>query len=196
MSKVAYFERYHQILFWPLETPKRPDNQANEVLPGWVPLDPLERRTNEDPQTPYQEFVFFHPFAQQFLYPAKDGKFTLHRRTDVKRVRVEFYQGLPEVLDVDRVHLYRFQPHQVAILVVEVSAKRRISREAVLLLEDRFRRIYPPYWERKGTDLDPEWEGGALSEGGGMAGREQERRFWAATKNRIRMRNRIMTSER
>ena len=156
------FQRYQQILFWPLEILASPapaagakdvactalplHEHAKQIPKPWERLsDKLTRGTADDPQTPYQEFVYFHPFAQKFLY--EDDSFCLFHRQDIGRVSVKLDACAPaeETLDVLRVHLYLFHT-QVAILVVEVAAAREISRESVLLLEDRFRRIYPPYW--------------------------------------------------
>jgi hypothetical protein len=50
-------------------------------------------------------------------------------------------------LSVKRVHLYLFDT-QVAILVVEV-VRKDIDLGDVQEIQDRFRRVYPPYWEEK-----------------------------------------------
>lgn len=166
MTDLAPFSGFRQILFWPLEIILAEDSkfdldliaqQIKDASPGvWQDLDCYDRRTTDDPSLRYAEYVYFHPFVQRFLYSGPSEKecekgMRIFSRNDIRRVRVLLRTGwdtppCEEVLDVDRVHLYLFQPH-VAFLVVEVSAKREISRKSVLMLQDQLRRIYSPYFD-------------------------------------------------
>jgi hypothetical protein len=132
---------------------------------AWQPLDdPYDRHTSQNPQTPYQEFVYFHPFVQRFLYPSSGQKksFRLFQRIDVSKVRIDLQMdngAVSETLNVDRVHLYLFDT-EIAILAVEISAGGEIARESVLAIEDQFRRVYPPFWKSLGTPDAPVYVGG------------------------------------
>lgn len=150
------FERYHQILFWPLaltDSDFELEQYTKDVLSKdhnpWARLDPRNRGTTSSATAAYEEFVYFHPFTREFLYPSDPSKsfLCILGRKDIDGVKVEFYgDSFPEVrLTVNRIHLYIFRT-QVAILAVEVSAEQ-VSRETVLRLEDEFRRIYTPYWD-------------------------------------------------
>ncbi len=43
MSKIPYFEQYHQILFWPLEILDQSADGKSDDLKGWELVDQLER---------------------------------------------------------------------------------------------------------------------------------------------------------
>ena len=127
-------------------------------------LDFLRRLPDTDEETAYAEFVYFHPFVQRFLYGDRvrhgdsgerdlSPAFRLFNRTDVREVRIAL--GHPEVsdppvLNVYRVHLY-VTNLAVALLVVEIGGDD-LSMELATLQEllDRFRRVYPPYWDGRG----------------------------------------------
>ena len=72
------FEKFHEILFWPLElsaksalTPDAIEEWIGENCKGkpWRVIDPYDRGTAPCAETRYAEFVYFHPFVRRFLYP-------------------------------------------------------------------------------------------------------------------------------
>ncbi len=104
----------------------------------------------------YEEFVYFLPYVQRFLYGVGDegrgAQSSLHtfQRHDLKEVRVEVEAGGPEVsLQVRRARLYFFYDIDVALAVLEVAGKN-IPLETTIELMDRFGRPYPPAWEADG----------------------------------------------
>jgi hypothetical protein len=124
----------------------------------------------------YAEFVYFHPFVQNFLYPpaAADGEapaVRLYRRKDVgaiavtARNNVEKHEFAVE-LKVERLDLYLFELG-ILVLVLEVvhdpdngappvdlnpsrvPARQRptLSLHDAQALLDKLRHAYPAYWE-------------------------------------------------
>ena len=163
-------ERFHQILIWPLELvlPKQLQTQtvkqlANEIVdrsggagrPWRVMEDLLDRRTTEDRDLRYAEFVYFHPFIQRVLYPSledADPALAILYRDDVQDVEVILQNAEPAALTmtVKRIHLYLFRS-QTALLVVEVSNQNELSIETAQQFADQFRRAYAPYhWKGQG----------------------------------------------
>ncbi len=195
---MAYYP-FRQILFWPLQLEyphgsTRPGIQelAAEITSSkiWKELkDVYERGDERSPewgtirQFRYAEFAYFHPFVQRFLYrqssadpaqPTAEPDFLLLGRDDIKTVHITLGENDNLTLDVDRVHLYLFRT-RVAILVVEVSSKSAVSREQGLDFLDRFRRVFPPYWENfepQGSILDAKWSPGAKFESTQTSGAE------------------------
>jgi len=154
------FDLLHEILFWPLELSANENlglyflnRWADKVIQdnktAWRDLDPFDRGTTDSAELRYAEFVYFHPFVRRFLYPdsgMETARLRILKRDDIHRVRVKL-SGVTdeETLEVDRVHLYLFHT-QIAILVVEVKAARKVERRAALQFLDQFRRVYAPYW--------------------------------------------------
>lgn len=129
------------------------------------------------PREAYAEVVYFHPFVQRFLFadPTTEDResrpMRLFQRTDVTRVRLTWGGSEPKIfaLTVDRVNLYLFDSG-IVILVVEISTtdgRAVLDVEPSLTLDPsfsrdmrsltvadvqnilcRFRRAYPPFWNR------------------------------------------------
>lgn len=169
-------EEYRQILLWPLAlhtatvrgeggVAELVQRQIGELVAmegkPWTRLkDPLRHVPRElgEPvegprQEPYAEFVYFHDFVQQFLYPrASDhnaGKTALQifNRSDIGFVRI-VAEDRTFLLRVDRCNLYLFRMG-VAIFAVEVTTEgteTKLDLRDAILLEDIFRRVYTPYF--------------------------------------------------
>ncbi|MBL8525641.1 MAG: hypothetical protein JNN20_18320 [Betaproteobacteria bacterium] len=104
----------------------------------------------------YEEFVYFLPYVQRFLYgvgdEGKGAQSSLHafQRHDIKEVRIQTAPGSAEIsLDVRRARLYFFYDIDVALAVLEVSGQD-IPLETAVDIIDRFGRPYPPAWEADG----------------------------------------------
>ncbi len=139
-------EKFHHILSWPLIMRGGDKNKSREIdqwiealkAAGW------DDATNETSTTvatdiEYEEVVYFHPFARDFLYA--DG---LHnqskrpsrrfKRSDLARVKVTLNRSVPAGLDlkVERAELYLCKPI-VMLFCLEVSnkvpRKRKTSRQ-------------------------------------------------------------------
>ena len=159
-------QRFHAILIWPLElllpvrlrgltkeegfVRKLSDEVVRSSAGLWQSVDVLDRGTAEDPDLPYAEFVYFHPFAQRVLYPPADDKnpaLAILGRKDIEGVKVELLDADTVTFDVKRIHLYLFRS-QTALIVVEVSNRDPLEMHTALQFADQFRRAYAPfYWQ-------------------------------------------------
>lgn len=155
---------FHQILLWPLQL--RRVNRDTGFTAYWDILaknpgawkrvaDPL-LVDDETCQAGYEEFVYFLPYVQRFLYGVgEEGKVAqasmrIFRRDDIANIRVTLHAGQePVELEVGRLRLYFFNDVDIAILAFEVFAYDLPLEQAVELL-DRFGRPYPPAWEGVG----------------------------------------------
>ena len=170
------FNRFHEILFWPLELSAKQSLDPGTVEEWialnsggkpWRLIDPYDRGTTQSSELRYAEFLYFHPFVRRFLYPSETDAQHLRilGRDDVRGVQVRLGSGsFDGNLRVNRVHLYLFQTH-VAILVVEVESAEPLSRVAAMALLEEFRKVYAPSWEKGKSVKCPErvqW----LDEGG------------------------------
>lgn len=154
---------FHHTLLWPLQLrPMKRDASAGVVHywetlkrhPGpWTYVeDPL--LINDDTCVlGYEEFVYFLPYVQRFLYGVGDEgtgrQSSLHvfNRHDIKHAKVQLHPGDTEImLDVGRTRLYFFYDIDVALLVLEVAGKN-LSLADVVEIMDRFGRPYPPAWD-------------------------------------------------
>ena len=170
-------ERFHAFLIWPLELRlptrlsglKSGDNFVGRLSDEirkegvWKAVDPYDRFKGEgeaeNPDLPYSEFVYFHPFAQRVLYPRKDENdptkdepnpaLAILKRTGIREVEVALRWDETVTFDVKRVHLYLFRS-QTAVVVVEVASKGSIEMDTALQFADQFRRAYAPYHETDG----------------------------------------------
>lgn len=105
-------------------------------------------------QLGYQEFVYFLPYVQRFLYgfgeaenPMMRSSLHIFTRNDIARVRITLRAGCkPIEFDVHRVRLTFFYDVDIALLALEIGAKDLPLADAVETM-DRFGRPYPPYWE-------------------------------------------------
>ena len=104
----------------------------------------------------YEEFVYFLPYVQRFLYGVGDegrgAQSSLHtfQRHDLKEVRLQTEASAEVIsLQVRRARLYFFYDIDVALAVLEVAGKN-IPLETAVEIMDRFGRPYPPAWEPNG----------------------------------------------
>lgn len=152
---------FHQILLWPLQL--RRINRDTGFTAYWDILnknpgawkkvaDPLLIE-DESCEVGYEEFVYFLPYVQRFLYGVgEDGKVAaasmhIFRRDDIANIRVRLHADQePVELDVGRLRLYLFHDMDIAIVAFEVFGYDLPLEQAVELL-DRFGRPYPPAWE-------------------------------------------------
>ena len=154
---------FHHTLLWPLQLrPLKRDASAGVVHywetlkrhPGpWTYVeDPL--LINDDTCViGYEEFVYFLPYVQRFLYGVGDEgagrQSSLHvfRRQDIKQAKIQLRPGEAEIaLDVVRTRLYFFYDIDIALLVLEVSGNNLALPDVVDIL-DRFGRPYAPAWD-------------------------------------------------
>lgn len=110
---------------------------------------------------PYEEIVYFHPFVRDFLYgdgATRNQHLSVRTLTrgDVGYVKVTVAREKTWTLPVLRTQLYVMKPN-VAVLAVEISNGEplrggtgtppvKLTLSDVLELQDKLRRIYPPFW--------------------------------------------------
>jgi len=184
---------YRQCLIWPLvlaaedgsddSGPREIAERAIKDLQApsnsaWVEIEePLFYLEPEGAETPsretYQEFVYFHPFVQRFLYgepkpkpkPGEDRKppFRIFRRANLCSFAAKVWNGVIDedvtiTLCVARLHLYVTLDTGNIVLVLELASddgmaatdskgvRRRLTLADVQAFFDYARRAYPPYW--------------------------------------------------
>lgn len=152
---------FRHILLWPLQLRRlrRETGFAThwDVLrahPGpWQEVKDNLLVEDESCQSGYQEFVYFLPYVQRFLYGFGEADAqtpsSLHMflRDDIATIRVRLREDDPPIdLAVARTRLVFFYDQDVAILTLEVTARDLPLRDAIEVM-DRFGRPYPPYWE-------------------------------------------------
>jgi hypothetical protein len=152
---------FRHILLWPLQLRRlrRETGFAThwDVLrahPGpWKEVKDNLLVDDESCLSGYQEFVYFLPYVQRFLYGFGEADAqtpsSLHmfRRDDIATARVRVREGdAPIDLAVARTRLVFFYDQDVAILAFEVVA-RDLPLEDAIELMDRFGRPYPPHWD-------------------------------------------------
>lgn len=154
---------FHQVLIWPFRivatnffTARPPSERVRQFAEflkrsgDWRDAgNVFHLATGAGNATKYAEFVYFYPFIRDFLY---GDSIHVLERTGVDGVRIRFYHAKSNTdrsldLSVRRVHLY-LTHLEVAILVVEVIAPANIEFDDVLEIQDRYRRLYPPYWDK------------------------------------------------
>ncbi len=125
--------------------------------PGpWKSVDDLLLIEDQSCLAGYQEFVYFLPYVQRFLYGVGDegrgAQSSLHvfQRQDIKEVRIQVERdGNTIVLAVKRARLYFFYDIDIAIATLEVHGRNIALQDAVEIM-DRFGRPYAPAWEPAG----------------------------------------------
>ena len=157
---------FNHTLLWPITLRPLRREAGVGLIPFW---DMLKRRPgpwefvedallieDETCLAGYEEFVYFLPYVQRFLYGVGDegrgAQSSLHtfQRHDLKEVRVQTEAGAEVIsMQVRRARLYFFYDIDVALAVLEVAGKN-IPLETAVEIMDRFGRPYPPAWEPNG----------------------------------------------
>ena len=154
---------FHHTLLWPITLrPLRRESGADAVhywdvlkrKPGpWKYAADTLLIEDESCVAGYEEFVYFLPYVQRFLYGVGDAgrgaqsSLYAFTRDDIAKVEVELVKGAQTIhLDVLRARLYFFYDIDVAVAVLEVAGKDIPLADAVELI-DRFGRPYAPAWE-------------------------------------------------
>ena len=157
---------FHHTLLWPITLrPLRREAGSGPVSfwellkrrPGpWEFVEDALLIEDESCLAGYQEFVYFLPYVQRFLYGVGDeghgAQSSLHtfQRHDLKEVRLRTEPDAAEIeLKVRRARLYFFYDIEVALAVLEVSGEN-IPLDTTIEIMDRFGRPYPPAWEPNG----------------------------------------------
>ncbi|NIZ11931.1 hypothetical protein [Phaeobacter sp. HF9A] len=122
---------------------------------NWSVADPLHVVKMGDSAKdggPYGEFVYFHDFAQDFLYPKagdENASFVLFERHDLKQLSATFDAGAGAFgLDfaVERLTLHMFDLG-IAIMTLELTHQGpAITLDKAQTALDYLRRTYVPFW--------------------------------------------------
>jgi hypothetical protein len=150
-------ELFHQILIWPLRV-EAPGMEKGEWMDGleklfqehspWKTISDLYETGMDAPSIQYAEFVYFHPFVQDFLFSKNAAKaIRMMQRTDVAKMHVQLKDS-SHLLNVLRARLYMVRTG-IILLVIELCGKH-IELMALEDLTDSVRRAYPPYWNHEG----------------------------------------------
>ena len=143
---------------WTRVTDRRLHLSDDVAADGEKPEDRVRRLRDA-----YEEFVYFEPYVQRFLYGRaagedRDEAFRLYRRDDVMGLKVAF-QDQPKrehTFAVERCNLYVFETGN-AFLVLEVRHEEVEDDEkpSKLTLADcqniieKLRRVFPPFFSEK-----------------------------------------------
>ncbi len=176
-------EKMHHILIWPLivrsNNPDKIESWISALPSAWT--DSIRAGvTSVASDVAYEEVVYYHPFARDFLYadglhPPDKRPCRRFVRSDVQRVKVTLGRSTssPELdLKVERAELYLCKPN-IALFCLEVSSRDSKGNYQPLALDlvhdfrDQLRRVHPPFFwggrqpESKGAGLCPkkvEWD--------------------------------------
>ncbi len=157
---------FNHTLLWPVQLRSLRREAGMDVVHYWDILrrSPGPWRYVEDAlliedascKIGYEEFVYFLPYVQRFLYGVGDegrgAQSSLHifTREDIARIRVQLQPEREFIsLRVDRVRLYFFYDIDVALVAFEVAASDLPLEDAIEIM-DRLGRPYPPSWESNG----------------------------------------------
>ena len=154
---------FHHTLLWPITLrPLRREPGADvthywEMLkrtPGpWTYVDDTLLIEDESCIAGYEEFVYFLPYVQRFLYGVGDegrgaqSSLYAFTRNDINHVEINLTAGSAAIkLDVLRARLYFFYDVDVAVAILEVAGKDIALADAIEIM-DRFGRPYAPAWD-------------------------------------------------
>ena len=156
--KVALFRQIHHLpLVWQGATDFRFDATCDAVTKdGWEEVtDPLrslatDRNTPDPDPDAFNEFVYFHDFVRDFLFPHGGHKpYRLFEKPDPGTITASFdNKGGTQDFDIERLTLHIFRT-KVAILTVETVHKagdEPLTLARVQTIIDHFRRSYTPFW--------------------------------------------------
>lgn len=162
-SAATIVRQFHHTLLWPitLRALKRPPG-ADVVHywdmlkrhPGpWKAVDDTLLIEDESCVAGYEEFVYFLPYVQRFLYGVGDegrgaqSSLYAFTRDDIAAVDIQLnVDSTPIRLDVVRARLYFFYDIDVAVAILEVAGKDVALADAAEIM-DRFGRPYAPAWD-------------------------------------------------
>ena len=154
---------FHHTLLWPVQLrPLKRDASAGVVHywetlkrhPGpWTYVDDPLLINDDTCVIGYEEFVYFLPYVQRFLYGVGDEgagrQSSLHvfNRHDIKQAKIQLRPDETAItLDVLRTRLYFFYDIDVALIVLEVAGNNLPLPDVVDIM-DRFGRPYAPAWD-------------------------------------------------
>jgi len=154
---------FHHTLVWPLLLVGPGNNADTEAIEpfiaalteaGWIETAATDCTRVEDDHD-YDEIVYFHPFVRDFLFgdgetPQRDRLLRRLKRADIKSIKVGLSAGEEVTLDVKRAEIRLIRP-RVLILVLELArpADVRLRFDQVLDLQNRLRRVFPPFFENE-----------------------------------------------
>ncbi len=155
--------KFHHTLLWPVQLrPMKRDASAGVVHywetlkrnPGpWTYVDDPLLINDDTFVIGYEEFVYFLPYVQRFLYGVGEegagGQSSLHvfHRHDIKQTQIQLRPDEAAMtLEVLRTRLYFFYDIDVALLVFEVAGNDLPLRDVIDIM-DRFGRPYAPAWD-------------------------------------------------
>lgn len=162
---------FRQIFQWPLVLRTKPGDDAETIAAALDKAAPLkhsakwtEERNHlatlpgEEVNHAYEEVVYFHDFAQKFLYPTgAEPLFRLWHRKDVHWIDAKIGETIYR-FNVERITLHVFRLG-TAILTVEVTLQQPCDRPVNLAetqtIIDHLRRSYPAFWNDKDACLLP-----------------------------------------
>lgn len=157
---------FHHTLLWPITLRPLRREPGSDVIHYW---DILRRNPgpwkfvpdtllieDESCVAGYEEFVYFLPYVQRFLYGVGDegrgaqSSLYAFRRDDIATAKVTLTENAtPITLTVERTRLYFFYDIDVAIAVIELAGKDIPLKDTIEIM-DRFGRPYPPAWDATG----------------------------------------------
>ncbi len=154
---------FHHTLLWPVQLrPLKRDASAGVVHywetlkrhPGpWTYVDDPLLINDDTCVIGYEEFVYFLPYVQRFLYGVGDEgagrQSSLHvfNRHDIKHAQIQLRPDETAItLDVLRTRLYFFYDIDVALIVLEIAGNNLPLPDVVDIM-DRFGRPYAPAWD-------------------------------------------------
>ncbi|OIQ35225.1 MAG: hypothetical protein BM559_01545 [Roseobacter sp. MedPE-SWchi] len=148
-----------------IERERKSALQALRKDANWSIADPIDIVEADDTGYdggPYGEFVYFHDFAQDFLYPKKGDErasFILFERRDIEKLSATFDTGPQSfVLDfaVERLTLHMFDLG-IAIVTLELTHQGpTITLDKAQTAIDYLRRTYVPFWNSGNAQRCPQ----------------------------------------
>jgi hypothetical protein len=161
---VPMVRQFHHTLLWPITLRPLKREPGADVVHYW---DMLRRNPgpwkyvedtllieDESCVAGYEEFVYFLPYVQRFLYGVGDegrgaqSSLYAFTRDDIASVTINLHpESTPIPLTVLRARLYFFYDIDVAVAVLEVAGNDIALPDAVEIM-DRFGRPYAPAWDR------------------------------------------------
>jgi hypothetical protein len=166
MSDATIVREFHHTLLWPVTLRPLKREPGADVVHYW---DMLQRNPgpwkyvedtllieDESCVAGYEEFVYFLPYVQRFLYGVGDegrgaqSSLYAFTRDDIRHAEVQLNRDSSTItLEVMRSRLYFFYDVDVAVAVLEVRG-RDLPLSDVVELIDRLGRPYAPAWDSLG----------------------------------------------